>query len=192
MIIKRHSHKGFSLLEMSIVLGIIAVVVGGIWAIASSTKSAVLATSLEQQTLRLVDNIRNYYVSRALPTAQVVSATMTSTLRTAKVFPEDSCPANCVSGTITTIYNPYKGSTTVAVPNLTSPINFVDIDQAAVPERGCIELGIKLSSRATEIGLESYKVGSTTITTFPITLSTLDTACAATNNTLTIRFKIRN
>lgn len=106
------------------------------------------------------------------------------------MFPEEMCPANCVSGTITTIYNGYGGTVTAEIPNLTAPINAVDITYTKLDEMGCIQLGSKISARSGEFGLTSYTVDSA-LTTFPIPLSSLDSQCDATNNTVVLRFTLR-
>jgi prepilin-type N-terminal cleavage/methylation domain-containing protein len=184
--------RGFSMVELSIALGIIGVVVSGIWVVASNTQQNMMASRLEQQTMILVKNVRDYYATRTLPAAQIVAATLTSTLRTASVFPEEMCPANCVSGGVTTVYNAYGGTATVAIPNETAPINHMEIAYADVTEKGCIETAMRLSARSSELGLYSYKVGAAAaITSFPISLATADSNCAA-SNTLTITFNIRN
>lgn len=182
------SQCGFSMIELSIALGIIGIVIGGIWAIAGSTRNDMLSTRIEQQTLSMVQNVRNYYASRALPT---VAAAVTATLRAAGTFPEEMCPANCVSGGITTIYNAYGGTVTVAIPSVTAPINFFDVTYTTVNKKGCMALGMKLSTRSSELGLVSFDAG-TSRTTFPIDLATLDTDCDSPTDTVVLRFKIRN
>lgn len=186
----RRTEKGFSLLELSIVLGVVGAVIAGVWSVAVSARQNAKATELQQQTLSLVDNIRNYYSVRALPGAAIAAATLTATLRTAGIFPETMCPANCVSGAITTIYNGYGGTVTAAIPAGTAPINLVDVTYTRLDEVGCIRLGSFLSARASEYGLVSYTVDSA-LTTFPIPLTSLDAQCDATNNTVVASFSLR-
>lgn len=180
--------SGFSLLEAAIVLGVVGSVVAGIWTISASTRASMQANALHQQTLNLIKNVRDYYAGRALPTA---TADITSTLRTGSVFPEEMCPANCVSGTITTVYNSYGGTATVAVPNLTAPINQFDVTYTTVSQKGCIQLGMMLSARSSDVGLISFNAG-TARTTFPLSLSTLTGDCATDSETVTVSFRIRN
>lgn len=180
--------RGFSLTEAAIVLGIVGTVMGGIWAVAAATRASVQANQLHQQTLNLTKQVRDYYSARALPSA---SAAMTTTFRSAGVFPEDMCPANCVSGTITTIYNSYGGTTTVAIPAGSAPINQFTVTYDTIPEKGCVQLAMMLSARSSEVGLVSYNAG-TSRTTFPIPLATIQGDCATTGNTIVLTFKIRS
>lgn len=179
--------RGFSLVEAAVVLGIVGLVVGGIWAVASTTRASMQANQLHQQTLNLAKSVRDYYAARALPSG---SAALTTTLRTLGRFPEEMCPATCVSGTITTVYNAYGGTTTVAIPALTAPINQFNVTYGSIDEKGCIQLGMMLSARSAENGLVSYDAG-TTRTTFPIPLATIQGDCAATGNTIVVALKIR-
>ncbi len=180
--------RGFSLIEAAIVLGLVGLVVGGIWAVAATTRASMQANQLHQQTLNLAKSVRDYYAARALPSG---SAALTATLRAAGRFPEEMCPANCVSGTITTIYNSYSGTTTVEIPSLTDPIiNQFNVTYGSIDEKGCVQLGMMLSARSAENGLVSYDAGVSR-TTFPIPLATIQGDCAATGNTIVIGFKIR-
>ena len=178
---------GFSMLEMAMVLGIVGIVLGGVWAIAGAARSSAFATRLEQQTLAVVSSVRDYYAARPLPTAD---GDMTATFRAAEVFPEEMCPSNCISGGTTVVYNAYGGTTTVAIPDTgTSPINHMEIAFTNIQERGCIELASRLGARANETGLSQISI-DTDLTSFPVPLSTLSSECDATN-TLYLYFKIR-
>jgi type II secretory pathway pseudopilin PulG len=186
--------KGFSLIEAAIVLGLVGMVVGGIWMAMASTRASTQANQLQQQTLNLVKSVRDYYAARALPAA----GDITSTLRTKGRFPEEMCPANCVSAGSYTVRNAYGGSTTVNIPNVTTYPNQVVVAYYGVDEKGCVQLGMSLSARSAELGLTGYCVtsegcgGGPEYTTFPIPLATLQSDCRATDNQLDLYFKIRN
>jgi type II secretory pathway pseudopilin PulG len=187
---------GMSLIEASIVLGIAGVIVGGIWAVMSGVRESSLASSLMQQTMLTVRNVRDYYGGRALPTGtlgETTPALFTATLRAAGVFPEDMCPANCVSGSVTTVYNVYGGDVRADIPS-GAPFTTFRIEHNRVSKRGCVQLGMNITARSAELGLQRFQVsGSLPRITFPVASSTLDSDCAsATNNTIRLTFSIRN
>lgn len=195
---KNASMRGFSLVETAIVLGVVGVVTGGVVVAMSSARKAAISGQLQQQILVTVNNIRSYFAGRAMPTlaADITANYTQSVMRAAGVFSEDMCPANCVSGSITTVYNVYGGTVTFALPdddaNTLPDGNSVKLTLTGINRQGCIELGMKFGGRVNEIGLSGFKIGSnSTITTFAVPLSTLNTQCAASNTVVTY-FKIRN
>jgi type II secretory pathway pseudopilin PulG len=182
--------RGFSLLEAAVVLGVVGLVIGGIWGVASSVRASMQANQLHQQTLNLVSSIRDYYANRPLPS---VTADMTDTLRTKGRFPEEMCPANCVAAispsVLSYVRNAYGGTATVTIPNPATYSNQFYITYLSVDKKGCMELGMKLSARAPEIGLVSFAAAGGARTTFPIPLTTLKGDCPG--NSITLYFKIR-
>jgi hypothetical protein len=181
-----------SLVEISIVLGVIGAAIGGIWVVYSNSQQSLTSSRLYQQTVQTVKQVRDYYSGRALPSGAIASGTFTNTLRTGGIFAEDMCPADCVAAGSATVYNALGGTATASVP---ATSNQFDLDYTGVSARACLNLGMQLSSRADETGLVSFKVNShSTITTFPISLSTLTSDCddSGNSNDITITFKIRN
>ncbi len=176
-------------MEAAVVLGVVGLVIGGIWGVASSVRASMQANQLHQQTLNLVSNVRDYYANRPLPS---VMADITNTLRTKGRFPEEMCPANCVASTgapSNAVYNAYGGRAYVSIPSLVTRPNQFYIIHNSVTQKGCMELGMKLSAIAPEIGLVSFVAGGGTRTTFPIPLATLKGDCPG--NSIILYFKIR-
>jgi type II secretory pathway pseudopilin PulG len=181
--------RGFSLMEAAVVLGVVGLVIGGIWGVAASVRASMQSNQLHQQTLNLVSSIRDYYANRPLP---AVAGAITSTLSGKGIFPEEMCPANCVSAASPSSpppLNAYGGTTTVTIPNPATYSNQFSVTYLSVDKKGCMELGMKLSARAPEIGLVSFAAGGGTRTTFPIPLATLKGDCPGSN--ITLYFKIR-
>lgn len=199
------SRKGFSLTEVALVLAVVGMVTGSIWTLMAASTQRNQVGTLYQQTMLLVKNVREYFSVRSIPTTgtEMTTTYTNDVLRAAGVFPEDMCPANCVNGTITTIYNAYGGTAVFALPDadfsdVTDGVpqtNEFTITYTRISGQGCIELGMKLSAQAIRSGLNGYRVGSNAWnTTFPISTATLSSQCstAAAGNTLTLDYKLRS
>lgn len=186
------SKRGMSLVEVSIVLGVIGAAIGGIWVVYSNSQQSLVSSRLYQQTVQTVKQVRDYYSGRALPSGAIASATFTGTLRTGGIFAEDMCPASCVAAGSATVYNALGGTATASVP---ATNNQFELNYTAITARSCIALGLQLSSRAEETGLISVEAnGNTAITTFPISLADMTDDCDDSDNSndMTLTFKIRN
>lgn len=187
--------RGFSLLEAAIVLGVVGVITAGLMTLMSSTNSAANASRTIQQIDLTVKSVRNYFITRALPsTATDASTNYTSAvMRAAGVFPEDTCPANCVSGSVTNVFNAYNGTITFSLPTTATipDANRFKLVLTNIAKYGCVQLGLTFGNDAVNRGLYSFDANGTAYTTFPITLANLNTACSsATANTVTLIFYI--
>jgi prepilin-type N-terminal cleavage/methylation domain-containing protein len=186
------SRRGFSLLEMAIVLGVVGVIIAGVWTLAATAREKSQLSQANQQINLLLRNTRDYYAARALPSAAVVAATFTGTLRSVSVFPETMCSPACVSGALT-VRHAFGAEATVAIPSLTAPINQIGVVLSALTKAQCVGLGSSLTTQSQALGLTQFKVGATTHTSFPVSPTTLNTTCAsATSNSVELRFLIRS
>ena len=185
--------RGFSLIEISVVLGVAGAVTAGIWAVASSTRDNTQVMQAAQQTLLLVKNTRDYYSSRALPAAAISASTHTATLRAARVFPTDMCDDACVSSGDPK--NVYSQAVTVAIPNITpTPINEIEIVYENMSIKACTALGARLTANAATDGLTRFSTDEDTHTTFPVLPSVLTATCdsgAGNEIDVTLRYRIR-
>lgn len=189
----RRKKKGFSLLETVVVIGVVGLVIGGIWGVVSSVRGSMQANHLHQQTLNLVSSIRDYYANRPLPS---VAGNMTDVFRRKGRFPEEMCPADCVSAASdqTVVRNAYGGVTTVSILDPATYPNQFRINYASVDKKGCMELGMKLSAIAPEIWLVRFVSLGATLTTFPVPIATLSSGCRVSSTgirSVALDFKIR-
>lgn len=83
------SQRGVSLLELAIVLGVAGLLIGGIWAAASSANEAHRVNQTIEQIRQIVENIRTRYATAAQIPQQDFT-TMTQTVATADVFPAET------------------------------------------------------------------------------------------------------
>lgn len=194
------SRSAFSLVEAAIVLAAIGLVLGSIWVIMESTRNNARAAMLQQQTTLIINNIRQYYAMRALPTGvtgETTAANFTCTLQNSGVFPEDTCNSTCASCSAPASsprpVNIYNGTILVNVVN-TSPYITVNINHAYIDTKGCTTLVTNLSTKAGLLGLNSVRVNSgTTRTSFPISPSTAASDCnAGTDNSIDLVFDIKH
>jgi len=59
--IAKHSHKGFSLIEVVIILGIVSLVIGGIWMVASDINKRLITQQEAKGILVIVNNVRKSF-----------------------------------------------------------------------------------------------------------------------------------
>ena len=179
--VKLKNQRGFTLIEVAIVLTIVGLVIGGIWIAASTVSSNQKKSALAQDTLSIIQATRNVYAQSVPP------ATTATTVIVPALINAGAIPSNLITGT--TLRNVFGGTTAVATDGNS---NFV-ITYTLIPEEACIEL---LSGRiassisaANKIGLVGASASATPGTKQDYTPITADTACVAGTNTMSFAFK---
>lgn len=173
--------KGFSLIEAAIVLGIVGLVIGGIWVAAAAVTQNMREADASKALIQVIQNVRNLYYGQT-PTA---TGDITTDMISAKAIPSDFVM------TTTSAKNPWSGAVTVSISG--ASFDKVDIAYASVPKDSCIELTSRNTNITTGIGLQQIVIASTattTVTTFPY-LPTAAAANCGTTNTITWTFGIR-
>lgn len=176
----RTTHRrGFNLVEAAIVLGIVGLVIGGIWVAASAVQSNLRKSDASKAIIQMVQNVRIMYDGQA-PGA---TGSITSAVINAKAV-----PADFINGT--NIINPWNGAVTVSLAQAGSQVDSIDVAFNSMPKDVCIELTSRNTNVSTDIGLTRLLIGTTTVTSFPYLPSTASTDCQTTN-TVTWRFGLR-
>lgn len=172
----KKSQRGFNLIEAAIVLGIVGLVIGGIWVAASAVQENMRKSDASKGMIQIVQNVRNLYYGQT-PTA---TGDITADLVNANAIPGDF-----VNGT--GARNPWNGVVTVSIADA---VNFdeIDIEYEDVPQSACIELTSRNTNISTGVGLQSIAIDATgggsdtTVTTFPFLPTAAAAACGDTNN----------
>lgn len=175
--------RGFNLIEAAIVLGVVGLVIGGIWVAAAAVNANLRKSDASKGLIQIVQNTRSLYYGQS-PTA---TADITSQLVSAKALPGDF-----INGTAGR--NPFNGSVTVSIAG--ASFDQIDVLFAGVPLDACIDLTSKNTNISTGMGLTQLVIDATTggldatITTFPYLPTAAATNCGATNS-ITWRFGLR-
>lgn len=175
------SSRGFSLVEMAIVLTIVGIIIGGIGILMSTASNNMKINRLSQQVITMVENVRGY-VRRVDTDALDLRIADFDSL---SLLPKDLGPS--------TTYKHAMGGDTVACAasgskNLFCTSNAskgIAIILKSLKSDACTNVLIKLANSATDLGLTQYYVGSTKFNSMPsdLAISTVagSTACGSGN-----------
>ncbi|MER2520096.1 MAG: type 4 pilus major pilin [Bdellovibrionales bacterium] len=195
-----HARRGFTLTEIAIVLGIIGLILGAIWAAASAVYNNMRSSRAQQEILTVAQNIRAMYATQS---ALDTSAT-NDTYISAGVFPSDSTVEDAAGGGASgkVAKNPWGGNLIVQANSGDS--SQFDVIMEYVPQNACITLATSTTGTGRDSGLVNMKVENTTIGSssgspdFPVKASAAASACqkqtgaTRTTNTLIWTFRLRS
>ncbi len=180
----RKAKRGFNLIEAAIVLGVIGLVIGGIWVAAAAVQQNLRESDASKGLIQIVQNVRALYYGQS-PTA---TATVTTDLIAANAI-----PANFIINS-TTARNPWNGAVAVRIAG--ASFDKIEIDYNSVPKESCISLTSKNTNITTGIGLSQMVIDATTggtdttVTSFPYLPTSASTNCGTTN-LITWQFGLR-
>ena len=107
-ICRQRSTRGFSLTELAIVLGVIGLVLGGIWVAASSVHRNNQLQKANQEISLILAGYRSTYAMRGIDVAAATDVTCNGV--TNNYFPQDMIAGGCSTGTTSTYpVNPWNG-----------------------------------------------------------------------------------
>jgi len=134
---RRHtaSNKGFNLIEAAIVLGIVGLVVGGIWVAATSVYGNLRTKQSSDQLIQIVQGVRSLYAtSRNIGVLAAVD--MTPDVAHANVLPRDILTTTPQATLSTNTINAWGGNVGVVAENAASATRFL-VRFTAVPVAAC-------------------------------------------------------
>jgi len=184
---RKHIRRGFSLVEAAIVLGVVGLVIGGIWVAAANMHESYKVNKTVADLSLIVKNVQGLISERdALAIGNVVE--ITSMLIASNTFPKDWVNGNSIKspfGGMVTSFN-YSGA-----PNP----SFFSIRFFSLPKHICIKLVVEVSSMAANTDGKSFNrpsLGEIQVNyptwytgTFPVDTAQAETFCtSATNNSV--------
>ncbi len=179
---RRPQQAGFNLVEAAIVLGIVGLIVAGIWTAASAVYENLRLSRGTQQVLAIVQNVRTLYGSQA-NMGNTTAAIINDSLRAARVF-----PGEMVNGTV--ISHPWSNDTNSTV--FVNPVSATNsttfrVVYSGIPTSACVQLAVRSSGSPDDVGLVSMAAANsatnnptTAIANLPATVVTAQTACGTT------------
>jgi hypothetical protein len=178
----RKKRRGFNLIEAAIVLGVVGLVIGGIWVAAASVLDNWKLSETISGTLVLAQNTQRLIsISDAVPLGNAFN--MSSTLLSMQAYPAGWKNQISPLNTSTPVFSYIAG--------------YFDIYFYSVPRSLCIKLVTGITSRSGAIsngGVEhvsiwnSTWVGTLYTTTIPVTLATAKVGCSDITNYIAFRF----
>ncbi|MGE3624620.1 MAG: type 4 pilus major pilin [Bdellovibrionales bacterium] len=176
----RRSEVGFTLTEMAIVLGIVGLIIGAIWAAASGVFSSNKVRAAQTQMAFILEAFRGLYSTKGVDANDDITCSVGTTNG---FFPQDMIVGTCTQDTVATYpRNPWSGAVQVLAVQATQGIS---IFYGGLPRSACIQLATQApnTSDVQSISLN----GGAAITTFPIAVATANTQCANAGNTNSIQ-----
>ncbi len=191
--------KGFSLTELAIVLGVIGLILSGLWGVVAIVRENMKRSETKEQIYVLVNNVRNHYLNFACATPDQACPPGSTNL-TDYLFKKSALPYEMVrdrtAGTWVADHPWYPGTAGGSVRVLAGDAGDVNTDSffrvelRGVNEDSCLALASKLTGTGTPKGIISLDINGTDFTVLPVAPEDADGPCAG-SDTLTLLYTLR-
>jgi len=148
---RRAANKGFNLIEAAIVLGIVGLVVGGIWVAATSVYANLRAKQATDSLLAITQGVRALYATSSDFGAVVNAGDLTGVLANANVLPGNVGINGSTSATTT---NPWSGNVAVVTPNAANATTF-GVRFTNLPPAACTDFVMRNAGRGRDAGMRA-------------------------------------
>ncbi len=140
--------RGFTLVELAIVVGICGLIIGAIFAASSAPRRSLNADEVTSQLAMIVDNVRSYYNSRAITADEeggIAACTGAGTdIKGTGIFP-------------THVNSPTKTTVTANLCTETGAV-FIRIRYAEIPVHSCYDVVMSSSFSGRDMGLSKMVI----------------------------------
>jgi Tfp pilus assembly protein PilE len=177
---RQRTNKGFNLIEAAIVLGIVGLVVGGIWVAATSVYANLRSKQATDQLLKITQSVRALYATSST-TGYTTATDITAFMAQANVLPSDTLTLGTNSTTSANTTNAWGGQ--IGVIALATGTQF-GVVFSNVPPAACVDLVMRnAAGAARDAGLTTL-VGAATAT--PSSLPSTRTQALTSGSVLTL------
>ncbi len=161
--------RGFSLIEASIVLGVVGLVIGGVWVASASVRTNMKVSAAQDDILQVVQNVRGLYASGHIANdGEEVFAMFVNM----GVF-----PSGMMSGA--GYANRWGGAVAIEVADDQLDLGFTNVSKEA-----CVRLAVNMSGSDENDGLSRTTINGTEYTD-TVSLASAGTSCSGAVNVIT-------
>lgn len=180
-LLRKKNKKGFSLLELLLVLGIIAALIVGAFIVYPKVRSSQQAEAESKNIATIKANLLALYA----PVADVTGVNNTVGIN-AQIFPDNMLIKT--GGTVSDVVNSFKGKVTLSSTNYASMGKvFINVSYAGVPQDVCAKLVSAVSGTMDQIVIAGNTIKSD-ISSVSFSPATATTICTNAGNSSTIVF----
>jgi prepilin-type N-terminal cleavage/methylation domain-containing protein len=129
---RQHHCQGFNLIEMAIVLGVVGLVMGGVWTVVQKVQQTTHLRQASEQIITINKNVRAYYQTRSCIANGDQTGALTAATVVPPVFPREMLAAGGV-------VHPWNGAVTVSGTNAGCDYQYT-LTLAGLPGGTCVEL----------------------------------------------------
>lgn len=181
--------RGFTLTEITIVLGVIGAIMAAVWAASDNVGNSNKVRNAQSDVSQILEGYRSIYTIHGVDTTGGDGTDITCLGATNGLFPPSSITGACTAGTTSTYpVNPWGGNYSAAAYPTEQGIG---ISISGVPQSACAGLAAMLVSEPDVIGEyinTNTNAPSATTAFAPWSITTAISYCVAGSNTIQVVF----
>lgn len=197
MLFHNKRRSGFSLTEFAIVLGVVGVVLSGLWGVVSIVRENIKRTEMKEQLVYMVGSIRDHYLARSCASVTPVcvnSALLTNYLLQRNVLPYEQLRNRSAGVGSWVADHPWGsniGGGSIVVKAGADASQSFEVEILGLEEGACVALASKLTGIGSPSGLTRAEVNNNNMVTLPVSPEDADARCNNANNRLDLFYNLR-